>query len=160
MNTIICTNCSKSFAPLETRFAEFIRKSATNNHDEIGVECPHCEKYTQFNPIAFMKGEPCQVLFAPYRCPVSGCAGFVSFNEASDDDEEFWGCGECGSIWHDKANLLAEIDSIVARFKYRKKCYRKVKKAWVPAALDAEPEDYEDKVADEPEDERDDYVRG
>ena len=78
-------------------------------------------KYTQFNPVAFINGEPCQVLFAPYRCPVSACAGYVSFNEESEEDDEFWGCGECGSIWFDKENLLSEIDQIILQFKVSRK---------------------------------------
>jgi hypothetical protein len=75
-------------------------------------------------------------------------------------EEPFWGCGECGSMWYDKANLLKEIEAIVNRFKYRKKCYRKVKGEWQPADMEKIPDDYEERVENEPEDDATDYVRG
>lgn len=96
-----------------------------------------------------------------YRCPVSACAGWVDFiEEVEEDDEPFWGCGECGSAWYKKSNLLKEIDAIVQTFPYRKSCYRKAKGEWLPADPDKTPDDYEERVENEPDDEADDYIRG
>jgi hypothetical protein len=84
----------------------------------------------------------------------------VDYVDREEDEGPFWGCGECGSIWYKKANLFKEIENIVKKFAYRKKCYRKSKREWLPAAPDKIPDDYEERVVDEPDDEGDDYVRG
>lgn len=95
-----------------------------------------------------------------YRCPVSACAGWVSL--VADDEEEgpFWGCGECGSIWRERVNLLAEIDAMVARFPYRAGCYRRADGGWLPADPASIPAEYERRVQEEPADEAEDYARG
>ena len=159
MPTIECQKCGKRFDPLSTPFADMIRCFAEGKQADLGIECPLCAKYTNFNPTAFMAGEAATPSAEPYRCPVSCCAGFVSFVEDADE-EPFWGCGECGSIWYDKAKLFEEITAIVEQHKYRKRCYQKKKGQWIPADPDKEIADYEDRVYDEPEDESEDYVRG
>lgn len=156
---IDCQKCGRKFDPLATPFADMIRRFAKNDHPDLGIECPHCGKYTNFNPTAFLAGEPAIASAAPYRCPVSCCAGFVSHIE-DEDDGSYWGCGECGSLWYDQEKLFAEITQIVKRFPYRRKCYKKSKGQWLPADIEKEVEDYEDLVYEEPEDESDDYVRG
>ncbi len=95
----------------------------------------------------------------PYRCPVSCCAGFVSLVDDEDDDS-FWGCGECGAIWYEKQKLMDEITAIIKQFDYRLACYEQSNGGWVPASLDNEPDEYEDLVYEEPKDESEDCVRG
>lgn len=94
----------------------------------------------------------------PYRCPVSHCTGWVVCVE--DEEAPFWGCGECGSVWFQKANLLREIDSILALFPYRHSCYRQAEGEWLPTDPETIPKDYEERVEQEPWDDSDDSVRG
>ena len=156
---IECQKCSARFEPLSTPFADMIRRFAKAGYVDLGVECPKCGKYTNFNPTAYMAGKSATVAAAPYRCPVSCCAGFVS--QIEDDDEgQYWGCGECGSIWYEQQKMLDEITEIVKRFKYRRKSYRKSRGKWFPGDIEKEVGGYEDRVYEEPEDESDEYVRG
>ena len=87
----------------------------------------------------------------PLRCPEIGCTGWIS--EVDDGDEHFWGCGECGNIWYDRAELDQAIDEIVSQFSYRKKVYRKSEKTWEPVPLGKEPRNYEELVEAEVEEE-------
>ena len=94
-----------------------------------------------------------------YRCPVSRCTGWVDLIE-DEDEGDFWGCGECGSIWRKRKNFFAEISAIVKKQKYRQACYRKSGHNWEPEDGDREPDDYEDLVEREEPDAADDYERG
>jgi hypothetical protein len=93
-----------------------------------------------------------------FRCPVSGCVGWVDLVE--DEDGDFWGCGECGSIWRKKKNLMAEITQIIKKRSYRQACYAKAGRGWKPADQDDEPEDYETLVEQESPDATDGFERG
>ncbi len=159
MPKVTCEECGGQFYPLKTKQADMIRRCAKGKWTELGIECPRCKDYTMINPTAVVAGEDGTAVSTPtYRCPVSACAGFVSFVKQKTGD--FWGCGECGSIWYDSKKLLKEIGAIVKQYPYRKKCYRKSKGQWVPSNLDKHPEDYEELVGEEPADEAEDYVRG
>jgi hypothetical protein len=94
-----------------------------------------------------------------FRCPVSGCAGHVEL-VTEQDIVPHWNCAECGSIWYKKENLLKEISGIVKRFPYRKRCYRKSHDGWAPADSGKISLDYERYIGGEPEDGREDAVRG
>jgi len=161
MSSAICEECGERFYPLKTKQADMVRRCAKGKWTELGIECPRCHEYTKINPTAVVAGNDGTVVSKPlYRCPVSGCTGSVDYVDREEDEGPFWGCGECGSIWYKKANLFKEIENIVKKFAYRKKCYRKSKREWLPAAPDKIPDDYEERVVDEPDDEGDDYVRG
>lgn len=91
-----------------------------------------------------------------YRCPVSQCDGWVSWDQKTST----WECGWCAATWRDKANLLREIDQIVATHPYRRACYVMVEGEWRPAGIENEPGDYESLVEKEPADEQEDVERG
>jgi hypothetical protein len=161
MSSAICEECGERFFPLKTKQADMTRQAAQAKWEELGIECPRCHEYTMINPVAIVAGKDGAVVSKPmYRCPVSGCAGWVDYVDSDEDEGPFWGCGECGSIWYKKAKLLKEIENIIKKFSYRKKCYRKCKGEWVPADPDKVPDDYEERVENELQDETDDYVRG
>lgn len=84
---------------------------------------------------------------SPFRCPESTCIGWVS--QVEDDDETFWGCGECGTVWSDSDELSEAIDGAIEKHPYRKKCYRKTRSKWNPVPLDKQPDDYEELVEQE-----------
>ena len=94
------------------------------------------------NPTAVVADKDGTVVSTPtYRCPAAGCVGWVDSVDSDEEGGSFWGCGECGSIWYKKAKLLKEIGTIIKRFSYRKKCYRKSKREWLPADPDTIPDD-------------------
>jgi transcription elongation factor Elf1 len=159
--TVTCNRCGGEFQPLESDQADLVRRCAAADFKEQGIKCPLCKHYTMVDPVAVVAGRDGTISATPtYRCPVSQCAGWVSYVNKKGKDKPFWGCGECGSIWYDQARLLGEIEQIIKRFPYRKKCYRKSKGQWAPADPDRIPDNYEERVGDEPEDDGDDYVRG
>lgn len=53
-----------------------------------------------------------------------------------------------------------EIEEIQGRYPYRRKCYKKARRQWLPVPLEKQPRDYEEKVEEESIDPRDDFVRG
>jgi hypothetical protein len=71
--------------------------------------------------------------------------------DGSGGEEAFWGCGECGSVWHAKQDLLQEITAIVRRFPYREHCYENVEGSWEPGKPSKEVADYPERVASEPD---------
>jgi hypothetical protein len=159
--SVVCEKCGGTFKPLEAIQADMVRRAAKAKWNRLGIECPLCEDYTQIDPVAVLQGRDDTVKSTlTYRCPVSACAGWVAYIDSDEDEAPFWACGDCGSVWYKNANLLKEIDQIIKKFKYRKKCYRKAKREWVPADPDQIPDDYEERIDDEPEDESDDFVRG
>jgi hypothetical protein len=159
--SVICQKCGGTFQPLEAPHADLVHRAAKARYKELGIECPLCADYTKIDPVAVAAGKDGTVVSEPmYRCPVSGCTGWVNYVRAGRHKRPFWGCGECGSIWHRKAKLLSEIDKIIKKFPYRRKCYRKSKGAWHPADPDRIPDDYDERVEAEPQDERNDFVRG
>lgn len=150
-----CSECGKDFTPTDEQ-KKFIKESKSRDMELIIFECGNCHRSTFYNP---QTGRPPpDMKEVVYRCPVSQCSGNVSYIKY--EEGPFWGCSECGSMWYDKKNLLKEIDTIVKRFTYRGKCYRKVKGKWEPADSPVEPDDYYEMVAEEPDDGAKDFVRG
>lgn len=150
-----CTSCGQQFTP-SPEARDVIKRYKARGATLLFVCCTKCGFQIDYNPqtggIASRKKDTL------YRCPVSRCTGSVSHVEY--DDGPFWGCGGCGAIWYEKDNLLKEIDDIVKRFKYRRKCYKKTQGKWVPADLGKEPSDYNETVEQEPDDQLGEHVRG
>lgn len=152
---IKCTGCGRVFTPTGEQM-EFIKKARARGMELIMLDCGTGLCYSRYNPQ--MGKEAAIKKEVAFRCPASRCTGNVTY--VKDDEGPFWGCGACGSIWYDKKNLLKEIDAIVKHFKYRRKCYRKVRGKWAPAARSKEPDDYCEMVEQEPPDKAKEFVRG
>ena len=156
---IICSMCERGFKP-NSKQARLIEESRAKGMAFVVIDCPHCTcgAFVMLKEPASQSAEP------NYRCPVSGCAGWVCFLEgdrkAKKKEKPFWGCGECGSFWIKLGNLRKEIDAIVKKYPYRKKSYRKLKGEWLPADPAREPADYDERVEQEPMDEAKSYRRG
>jgi hypothetical protein len=152
-----CENCRRDFL-LSGEEARRVSAMLAKQMAFIMVECPLCRLGTQYCPtgstINASKGEEP----APYRCPVSHCAGWVSF--INDAPAGFWGCGECGSFWRDSNNFQRELKQIAAKYRYRAMCYRPGKDNWTPAPFSEEVPDYERLVEDEPIDPQTEFMRG
>lgn len=162
---ITCSNCDKSFEPSQ-RDRDFIQSAAGKGMRVAFITCPHCppvDNEISVDPVAIVNDKEdidpnVKTNDAKsYRCPVSRCSGWVSFVE---EESSFWGCGECGSVWYDKNNLMKEISDIIKRYKYRKNSYTKSGTEWLPGNMEKEDTNYEEKVEKEPSGMKDNFVRG
>jgi len=108
------------------------------------IECPCCGAPTQY--VAMVAVAKPHDHEAPYRCPLSRCAGWVDWIDA--DPPPFWGCGECGSVWHEERDFQTRISRIVAR--PRADSYKRIEGKWLPAGPDVESADHEERIGKEP----------
>jgi hypothetical protein len=108
------------------------------------VECPVCSSGVSIELGAEAKKDE-----APFRCPKSGCTGWVSLVERKKR-KAFDGCGACGSIWSGRAALFRDISTAVQRYAYRLRSYKKNGQEWLPGDLKRELKSYESKVEKEP----------
>lgn len=121
----------------------------------IMIECPNCGTSTPYMPDTIH--EPTQHKQNDvYRCPVSHCSGWVAWIESSS----FFGCGQCGSIWHDEKNLNDAIGQSVSNYPYRASCYKKINEQWTPAPIELQPDNYEELVELESFDHAQTVLRG
>lgn len=144
----ICDKCKLSF---ELSQKEEIRlgNNVKAQMEEFYTRCPHCD--AKFTIVI----EEIEFKTINYRCPISGCAGWVDYIESGYPETPFWGCGECGSRWRKKESLFAEISEIVKKYKYRKKSYILQKDGtYLPSDLSAETPDYDEKVEKESMDDK------
>jgi len=148
---LTCNICKRAYAPIAEQNA-FMHASRGKGMKFVMLKCPHCGSHSSVS-IAEETPEPKPT----YRCPVAGCAGWVS--QVEDERMGFWGCGECGAIWKSLAGLAREITAIVAKFTYRKQSYRKRGRHWMPGDLAKEVGGYEERVAAEPPDASDRFER-
>jgi hypothetical protein len=82
-----------------------------------------------------------------YRCPVKTCNGFVSHIE--DQINNFYGCGECGTVWNMKQALFSDIIKIVTKYPYRKSVYKFDEDNIIPVKFELEPVNYDKKISKE-----------
>ena len=64
-----------------------------------------------------------------WRTPISGCEGFVS--KIEDSEQMFYGCGETGKTWKTKKELFNSIDLIIKQYPHRRHSYIKVRDNWI-----------------------------
>lgn len=125
MEKATCDNCRSEFK-LNKQQQDFYNRAIDQGMPMIMLECANCG----FGfPLQLTK-QPETQISENYRCPVRRCSGWVSLVDT--EEKPFWGCGECGSMWYDKANLFKEITEIVKLYPYRKKSYKKSKSTWIP----------------------------
>jgi ribosomal protein S27AE len=83
-----------------------------NNQRLLFIECPDCYKDIpiELNNLLLKdtqkdedhKNENTEII----ECPICR-EGVISYLD--DGDERFWGCGECGNIWHSRYALDRDI---------------------------------------------------
>lgn len=139
---LVCSKCSKGF-PAPAGRAAAVERVLSKGGAPVWLECPHC-----LHDFFVVQGgdddeEP------PYRCPVLGCDGWVSY-VVMKRRAPFYGCGECGCYWRKEQSLYRDITDAVKQYPYRRKSYVKRGKGWLPANPDAESKNYEAKVETEP----------
>lgn len=152
---IKCPNCNTEFS-FSNEQEIFIQESKKKGLTFAMLRCSICDKSFPINPTAVnIEIETEESL----RCPISGCSGFVSYIDDSDD--QFYGCGECGAIWYNKSNLFTEIANIINTFPYRGKVYiLKGDMEFTPIAIENSPKEYEQLVEKEPKENMKSFIRG
>ncbi|MEH0872581.1 hypothetical protein [Serratia liquefaciens] len=138
--SVTCASCGEIFLPSQ-KLQKMMLKFISHGRGLVMMECPSCHSEIAWKPLGTKRD-------VPFRCPISQCGGWVSQVD-SFEDGEFWGCGECGSIWRKKETLMKEISLIQKKYEYRKHCYQKVGAEWVPTALESEFTGYQDLVKSE-----------
>lgn len=153
-----CQVCHRTFT-LSHQQAILVTDLLKRNLNFIMVECPLCGFATNYKA----ENETIQninITVSPssYRCPVSHCSGWVDF--INEETSEFFGCGECGSIWHEEKNFQKEITDIISLYDYRAKCYEIILDKWMPSAIKNEDKNYEKLIECEPFDKSKSFIRG
>ncbi len=146
---VTCTVCGRAFE-VEGAAARRVARTVKDGDQALSLDCPFCKT------ISIVLVEGAEPAGPSLRCPVPGCACFVSFVEKRGRKAAFWGCGECASIWRDAKNLQREITAIVKRFPYRKSSYKKVGGAWVPGR---DPASLTAKIEREPREDPQEFER-
>lgn len=151
---IHCSYCNSLFDADKTQ-SKFIEASRKKGMSFIILECPNCYKNVSFNPL--LNSIKLESKKNDLRCPISACAGFISFME--DEKPPFYGCSECGSIWYKQSNLNKDIKNIILKYPYRKAVYHKNGKDFEPF-LEADPPNYEEEIQKEAVEHSKNFVRG
>ena len=108
------------------------------------LECGICHHTFPANP-QDLKGGLNTEPEIPWRSPISGCHGFVSF--VDDEEKSFYGCGETGEVWFSEESFFKGIDVIIEQYKHRAQFYEKRDNKWFPASN--EPQDIDSLIDSE-----------
>ena len=142
-----CTNCERGFDATPSQ-SKLIERLTAAGAPLAMLECPHCGL---FFGIAL---RPSREEETPYRCPMSGCAGWVSYVTLKRR-RPFYGCGECGCLWKTEADVFAAISAVVKRYPYRRKSYVRKDGRWLPGDPKKEARSYEERTEREPKEFKD-----
>lgn len=152
-----CQSCHQTFE-LSNKQINLVTDLLNRGQKFIMLECSLCglaTNYQQENDD--IQNSAIEVDSYTYRCPVSHCTGWVELIE--DSTSSFFGCGECGSIWHEEQSFQKEITQIVSLYNYRAKCYKMIENKWTPSPLENEDKNYETLVESEPFDKKKSFTR-
>jgi hypothetical protein len=147
-----CTNCKHQIVFTDEQ-NDSLEKKRQRGMPAAMIECPNCRFAVPIDLRKKSTPEPSTNEIS-YRCPVARCTGWVSFVDP------FWGCGACGSVWHEKRNLFEEIVSIKKKYSYRSNSYKNDGTEWLPAPLSEEIPNYEELVEEEKEEKNREFLRG
>jgi len=139
MNNIKCSKCNTdtSFTD-ETDFIQIEKEKGTTY---MLLFCESCNESFEYNPaesiVTYKPNQPEELV---WRCPTSGCHGYVSYISGNEtpckDGKSFYGCGETGKMWYEKEEFYSEIEIIIKKYPYRKKCYEYKNNEWLPRDCD------------------------
>ena len=152
---VTCASCRHAFE-LDATQQALVEKLKGQGAPFVALECPACGLSFGIDLKPRVKQEE------TWKCPVSHCDGWVShvhIDERYLDGGDQWGCGECGSFWRDKNNLIKEAREIVKKFPYRSVYYETRDGQLKPTEPGDCPNDSE-KIESEPWDTAEDYERG
>lgn len=128
---IQCNNCKKYIQPNNDTL-NFIEESKEKGKKFIMLPCDKCGLDFSFNPIDEEEMYSKNIV---WKCPESGCHGYVSFISADEspckDGKSFYGCGESGKMWYEKESFYGDIEGIIKKYPYRAKCYTYKNSEWL-----------------------------
>jgi hypothetical protein len=135
---IECASCHVGFDATE-RQKMFVQKGLDTGMPFVMLECPSCKAWFKLvlNPDHLQTPGPVS------RCPAPHCTGWVCDISTLPDEENKWGCGECGNTWLDDSELQRAIANIVGRYAHRSVAYKQVDGRWYGVPLADQPEGYE-----------------
>ena len=109
---IRCPNCQKTFnANYEQK--SLVESAIKKNMRLVFIKCPECYQNVPINPSDLLSKVPQKDADKKdnnqkvIECPICH-DGVVCYID--DKDEQFWGCGECGTIWKTKDDLEKDIN--------------------------------------------------
>jgi hypothetical protein len=138
-----CTICGSEFEETESE-KKLIQAKIGKPNGAVALHCGSCGLGFRhyLDPDAKPVGSP---------CPALHCTGHLcDISNTSSDEENKWGCGECGNVWLDDDHLQQAISNIVSRFPHRKRVYQQYKGRWFPVPPEFEPREYIKLVEGEP----------
>jgi len=142
---LICTHCKQEFQVSPGKQKIYDEAKASGDLF-VMLACEVCDRGFS---IPLRPLDPPPEGEENFRCPESRCTGIVSF--IKDEDDDFWGCGECGSVWRSDEDFQDAIQVIIKAFPFRKKVYKIKDHKFHPVPSDKEPEDYDEVVEEEVE---------
>ena len=155
---IECSSCRKSFAPSPEQ-QKFLESAKLKNIAFIALKCPNCGMSFGYD-IKQSSEETNKP--ETWKCPISHCDGWVvhvDLDKKYSDGGLQWACGECGSFWRSKDNLIKEVREIIKKFPYRSVFYDDINGQIMPSSVIWFPGS-DEKIESEPYDTHDDYERG
>jgi len=105
-----CPNCKEIFRQTMVRKNQ-LENAIKKNQRLLMIECSECYKDVPINPMDLMsyepqKDKPTKDEFDSKNCPI--CKdGIISFID--NEEEKFWGCGNCGNVWQSRNDLMKEL---------------------------------------------------
>lgn len=98
---ITCTYCH-NISELKGDDEDFINSMLAIGLKVVMIECPVCHEKT-----AFSTDENINIPKQDFivKCPIPNCNGWVTHIVYPEHNEDFYGCGECSSIWKTKKEL-------------------------------------------------------
>ena len=142
-----CSSCGRTFAESATQ-AALIHSGNQKGMPVVMLSCSLCGRgfLHHLAPAGASSARAAPVC----RCPGPHCAGWVNDLSSIPDEENKWGCGECGRTWLDDRALDHAIDEIVRRYPHRESAYTCTQGArWLGVPLADQPKDYEEVIETE-----------
>jgi hypothetical protein len=145
MLIIKCQPCGAKFSANKKQ-QSFIEDSTTKGMSMVMLTCKVCKDSFPFH-LSGTQAKIEDIESIDFRCPTKACAGHVS--KIDDITEYEYGCGECGTTWSTRSDLLNNIKESLKKFPHRKAVYKLKNGALTPTPPSEQPEDYEDNVRKE-----------
>lgn len=102
-----CQKCQEVFDTDEKQSRILEDAILKNKKKLIFLECPICCKDSYVDPFNLLnEQDEKKITDEVIECPICH-DGIISYID--DGKEKFWGCGECGNVWHSKDSLDAAL---------------------------------------------------
>jgi hypothetical protein len=157
---VSCSTCARTSRPTPEQAAA-ARHALAGALTDILLGCPECHRFT-FHRIEPEVDDtrPSRAPGLSFRCPVAGCAGWLTYVERRGLEGAHHRCARCHSVWFSLDSLQHEIAKIIEFYPYRGSVYRRTDGGFTPVSVADMPDDYESRVREEPDGRTRTHVRG